>query len=236
MTEQPEFGNKLNDYIDGLKKQAVGLRDTASNYDLQVDYLVKQEEIFEQYGAKLPLATATIKFIVEQIAAASNPPADDKGKTLLIRSSTRPIALKRRTTGQKSVYNIAGPAKPIMNSIFGRGKEDVPRDLESLFNGMYGNDWQSKTINVPTGPGKPHMTRTFLEDLRSDDGYIKILIESADEVIARKMRKSTPPLFPYRRKTAAVELVQLYNKIDAIGWNVYDDFMVRNSIRQPKIS
>ena len=246
MPEQEELGSRLNEYIEGLKKQAEGLRTGAEDYDLQAEYLMKQRELFERYGAKVPIAMQTIQFMIEQIAAShagSSTSSEDPPKTSIDddrinipRPRRRHATPRGRRAGQGRNYNIASKVKPIMNGIFGRDKIDVPEYLDSLFNRMYGQNWHSRTIDIPLKPGLKPVTRTYLEDLHSGDSYIRRLIEGADEVINRNMRNNTPPAFPFRGRVAAVELAQLYHKIDTIGWDVYDGFMVRNGIRQPKTS
>ncbi len=227
MSEHIEI-NRLNKYIEDLKKQVNGLRKNAEDYELQAEYLEKQKELFEKYGAKIPIAMQTTQYMVEQIADyhSSSTASQEPPKT--VRYSTP----RGHRASQGKYYNIAPLVKPIMNGIFGRGKEDVPEDFDSLFNTMYGQDWTSRIIRIPLRPGSTPMTRIYLEDLHSGDSYIRVLINGADQVINRKMRGNTPP-FIFREKAAAVELVQLYNKINSIGWDIYDKFMIRNGIRQP---
>lgn len=234
MTEQGEIGRRLNEYIEGLQKRVKELHTTAADYDLQIEYWVKQRELFEKYGAKIPIAMQNAQFMIEQIAAASVPPTKNPpviGISRVIRPRVRSMNPRENRDDQTRNYNIAPQVKPIMNGVFGRGKEDVPQDLDSLFDEMYGRDWHSRTIDVPTRPGLTPVTRTYLEDLHSGESYIRRLIKGADKVINRNMRGNIPPTFPFRGRVAAVELIQLYNKIDAIGWDVYDDFMFRNRIR-----
>lgn len=241
MAEYGELDSRFNEQIEGLKSRAQELHTAASGYDLQIEYLNKQKALFEEYGAKVPIAMQCAQFMIEQIAAAASLPTSENPalenspvagiETRVIRPRGRPIVSRGKRADRGNYYNIAPQVKPIMNGIFGRGMEDVPEHLESLFDKMYGQQWRSRTIDVPTGPSSPHLKRTYSEDLHADDSYIKLLINGADLVINRNMRGSTPPDFPFRGRVAAVELVQLYNKIDAIGWDVYDGFMLRNRIR-----
>ncbi|MFH0936737.1 MAG: hypothetical protein V1808_00375 [Candidatus Daviesbacteria bacterium] len=240
MKEQSEFKTQLNEHIQGLKSQSEKLRSDFANFDLQIKYYLKQMDLFEKYGAKLPIAMQTAQFILEQIAAAS------KVSSLEVTSTTSgdsslitPIETENEYSLQSEKnkmepvknYNIGGPAKPIMCGIFGRSREDVPTDLETLFKGMYGQNWHLRTIDVPLGPSLPSEKRTYSEDLKLENSYIRRLIEKADDVINRKMRGNIPPNYPFGGKVAAFDLVQLFNKINAVGWDVYDNFMVRNNIR-----
>lgn len=241
MTEQKEFGDRLDEYIKDLGKEAEGLLISAENRRLQAEYLLKQRELFEKYGARVPIAMQATQFIIEQIAAASSSPSLENppetkvvGKVPIPRPRIRPTTPSGSEADQIRYYNIAPQVKPIMNGIFGRGKEEIPEDLNGLFDRMYGQDWHSRSIGIPSRPGLPRVARTYLEDLHSPGSYIRRLIKGTDNVINRNMRGNTPPTFPFRGKVAAVELVQLYNKIDAIGWDVYEDFMVRNGIRQAR--
>lgn len=237
MVEQEEFSNRLNEQIEGLKKQADGLRTSAEGLELQAEYLSKQWELFEKYGAKVPIAMQTAQFMIEQIAAVAsslpslaNPPEISVADRGFSTRSRRPTS-RRGGADQTRNYSIAPQVKSIMNGIFSSGEKDVPEDLNSLFDRMYGQNWHLRTINVPTKPGLAHVARTYAEDLHSPESYIRSLIRGADRVINRNMRGNTPPNFPYKGRVAAVELAQLYSKIDAIGWDVYDNFMVNNSIR-----
>lgn len=238
MPEKGELSSRLNEYIKGLKRQAEGLHTSAEGYALQAKYLAAQVALFERYP-KVPIAMQTAQFIIEQIAATTssssaseNPSEESVVSGIIVRVRTR-SASRRREENQPKNYNIAPQVKSIMNGIFGRGIEAVPEDLDSLFNGIYGQDWRTRTISVPSGLGLGRMNRTYLEDLNSENSYIRGLIEGADRVINSNMRDNTAPAFLFRGRVAAVNLVQLYYNIEAIGWDVYDDFMIRNRIRQP---
>lgn len=239
MTEHGETGRGINEHIEELRKKAEASRAAAEDYELQVKFLAEERELLEKYG-QLPIAMLTTQFIIEQIAAATNigeRPDDVKiGRRItILRPRRRATAPKEdKETDKDKKYNIAPQVKSIMNAIFSSGQEGMPETLESVFDKMYPNqDWHSKIISIPKGINMVRQEITYKDDLNSDDSFIRRLISGADKVINTRMRNNNLPSFTFKGKVAAAELIQLYHTIDSIGWDIYDDFMLRNKIREP---
>lgn len=248
--QEGEISSNLDDFIGELRKQADVFRAASEYCDRQIEFLNSQRENLGRYGAQFPIAMTSTNFIIERVVASASL---DAGESDLVpppgeprRIGTGAVRLRPRarrvgsppphpTESRNKKYNIPPQVKPIMNAIFGSGQEDLPQDLDSLFDRMYGNDWHLRTITVPLRPGVNNPT-TIGEDLSSADSYVRRLIRGADEVICKNMRGNADPIFGFRGKIAAADLRQLYNKIEGVGWDVYDDFMIRIGIRPPQSS
>lgn len=246
MTER-QLGN-LDDLTGEYRKQADIFRAASEYCNSQIQSLMEQRNLLVKLGAQFPMTMASTDFIIKQVATSTE--VDDVDVSIPIprtkqvrgrqrigyrsraRSSTR---LPTEHSGDRiKRYNISPQIKPIMNAIFSSG-EELPQSLDSLFGRMYGDKWQLRTITVPLRPGAHNLT-TFAEDLNSGNSYVRRLLSGADEVICVNMRNNETPGFAVRGKVAAVELIQLYHTIDGIGWGFYDDFMIRNRIRQTQVS
>lgn len=240
MTEHGEIDSRIDEYIEELRKKAENLRVAVEFYDSQIELLVRQKELLSKYGAQIPMAMQATQFMIEQIAATSEQPPSGKsdgvkigGRVTTIRPRRRRATPREGGAVEDKKYNIAPQVKPIMSAIFGKGKERVPETLDDLFDKMYPDqDWHTKTILVSKGIGLGHRRITYGDDLNSDDSYIRRLIRVADGVINTRMRNNNLPSFTFQGKVAATELIQLYHTIDSVGWNICDDFMIRNRIRQ----
>lgn len=242
MTEHGETDSRIDEYIEELRKKAEHLRVAVEFYDSQVELLIKQKELLLKYGAQIPMAMQATQFMIEQIAATSEQPPSGKSDGVKIGGRVTTIRPRRRRATPKEKggavedkkYNIAPQVKPIMNAIFGKGKEQVPETVDTLFDKMYPNqDWRTeKIILVSKGIGLGHRPITYGDDLNSDDSYIRRLIRGADGVINTRMRNNNLSSFTFQGKVAATELIQLYHTIDSVGWNIYDGFMIRNRVRQ----
>lgn len=254
MSEREELNRRLDAYHEALSKKVRELRAEAQSYNDYLELLTQQRGILDLYGARMPAVMQAAELIIQEIAAATrielevsveNPlPSEDTprlptvsigGRIPTLRPRTRRIAVStptERDLKKGTYYNIAPVVKPIMNAIFGSGKEGIPENLDSLFENIYGQDWRSKRLRIPTRPGERGREITYGDDLLSGNSYLKRLVRGADEVINTKMRENSTPSFEMGRKIAAPELVQLFHIIGSVGWDVYDGFMIRNGIRQ----
>lgn len=249
MVEQGQFGNRVDEYITGLKAQADVSRAAAEDYERQVEFFAQEKELLERY-AQLPIAMQISRFLMEQIAATTSaaqvgvtteePPAERTEEVSLGARVTRLRPRTRLTSsrggqegGDVKRYSVAPQVKPIMIALVSSGPDTVPETLDQLFDRMYpGQDWRSRTVYVPVGIGQASQRISYGDDLASETSIIRGMIRGADKVISTRMKGNTDPAFTFRGKKAAPELVQIYHKIETIGWEAYDGFMVRNSIRE----
>lgn len=246
MSEREELNRRIDVCNDALSRKVEQLQAEVESYNSYIQLLLDQKGTLERYGAQIPAVMQATELIIHEIAAAvgievgvsvENPPPEDVARRVItLRPRTRRIitpdigtdtADSRRGTH----YNIAPQVKPVMNGIFGSGKEGVPQNLESVFEGVYGPDWHLRQLLIPDRPGSRHRQTTYGDDLLSPNSYLKRLVKGADEIINTRMRVNTNTNWEFRGKVAARELMQLFNMIGDIGWDVYDGFMIRNGIR-----
>lgn len=242
MAGQVEFDG-IDKYIKDLQAKAGASRAVAEDYELQVEFLAKQNELLEKY-AQLPLAMQITRFLIEQITpvttvgtaeAVVTTEEPSPERVTRLRPRPRVITARAKASGESrgKEYNIAPQVKPIMNAIVGGGPDAVPETLDQLFDRMYsGQDWRARTVFAPMGIRRGHQRIPYGDDLASDSSVIRRLIQGADRIICEKMRGNSGPPFAYRGKEAAPELIQIYHKVETIGWEAYDGFMMRNRIRE----
>lgn len=241
---------QIDKYVASLKERAAASRAEAEEYERQVAFLTEEEELLGKFG-QLPLAMQVTQFIIEQIAATAtgsavavttgeHPPERSDEVSLgrritRLRPRTRPITSRGEQAGDGTKrYNIAPQVKHMMNAILGGGPDAIPETLDQLFDRMYsGQDWRhSRTVFVPMGIGRGHQRIPYGEDLAAPNSVIRGLIRGADRIICERMRGNSDPLFAHRERKAASELIQIYRKVETVGWEVYDGFMARNAIRE----
>lgn len=241
MAGQVEFDG-IDEYIQDLQVKAGASRAATKDYELQVEFLAQQRKLLEKY-AQLPLAMQITQFLIEQIVPATTGTTEavvtkeepSPERVTRLRPRPRVITARAEAGGESrgKEYNIAPQVKPIMNALVGGGPDAVPETLDQLFDRMYsGQDWRARTVFAPMGIRRGHQRIPYGDDLASDDSVIRRLIRGADRIICEKMKGNSDPLFTHRARKAAPELIQIYRKVETVGWEVYDGFMVRNAIRE----